>query len=314
MKSFLLITFCFGSLSFSYSQDFKSDTLFAVYGIDYYKGTNDNHSSIKLKSNINCIEISFEVIDDTLNLNDNIWISDHIELWFCMNNKPNNFVVWKDTFYSSNKEILMNKEEKLNFLNFIKTHPLKTKETIDIDSIDIVKELTGMVHFGVNPKTDSITLFDSEFYQKGSITINLNNFIDIKKEFTKNGYRLKLTLLPEAFIFFEASKISELYMMADIFDVDKNEKDLSVLSTNKNRAWAEPTVFTRVALANPITIAKKKNNKQHVNGFYKYEDKQWLYLYPIKERLLSNDAYYSFSYQRIANKKKPKSKRKEKRD
>ncbi|MFC2136407.1 hypothetical protein ACFLTH_17470, partial [Bacteroidota bacterium] len=198
----ILLCFLFSHLLHAQStNDFMSDTLFAVWGKSNYSGKNDCNAMTRIKSDGRNIHIIVRVGDDKLVLNEDPIHSDHVELWFALPGILDQYVDYETL--ESNKFIISDsflylingKPDLPKFKSFI-NDPLINARDAGIDSFyysqmdenqgigsDWLKESIdsylsdarssklqvnnfpfGVVHFGLLPKVNKAVQYDTELY------------------------------------------------------------------------------------------------------------------------------------------------------
>jgi hypothetical protein len=292
------------------SQDFKSSNLFPVYGKKHYNGKKDNDAKVEITSKGNELEVLVSVKDDSLVWKNDFNESDHIELWFSMDSLPNDYFVYENQFYygdtvtkSSRKDFIQFLEETGAFDQYIDEYretqtDLRTKP----EEIPIVKELTGLVHWGIDVQHSKAFQFDREFYSKVNLPESLDKYIVVQKEIVKGGYNVKLTFKPEALLFFNNPVNNRLFFIVDVFDVDVAMKDLSVLSTAEHKKWGAPETFSSTSLTTPLKISEDLNPYRLVNNknFYFFDStSEWNFYYRTDESQHWYDTYWTFHYSKL---------------
>ncbi len=138
----------------------------------------------------------------------------------------------------------------------------------------------NIVHFGFLPNKTNAILYDKKFYSpiERYLHFKLNDFasyISIKKNISNSGYSYNIIFPPQALGFVNKYGVKNLRFQVDVFDVDKTDKKLTILSTSKNRIWGNPHSFNKVSLRKNINVMLNKNIP--LLGSEKKEDSKWNY-------------------------------------
>ncbi len=101
------------------------------------------------------------------------------------------------------------------------------------------------------------------------------SYISIKKNISNSGYSYNIIFPPQALGFVNKYGVKNLRFQVDVFDVDKTDKKLTILSTSKNRIWGNPHSFNKVSLRKNINVMLNKNIP--LLGSEEKEDSKWNY-------------------------------------
>jgi hypothetical protein len=269
----------------------RHDSLVVVWGQKNYSGISDCSACANISSTDSTLTIEIDVTDDKLVYRKDSLHSDHVEIWFSPRahydsgppyyttsyiwDSKRNLYLFKDTanlqaFQREIRSPLINasnyESESLSYDSLDPSDESWLKDEIDKylndvrqSKLSLEKIFYGIVHLGFFPESGQIILYDRENYSVLEKLIGLRipdlTRFAVFQLFTKpNGYRLKITLRPEAIGFSGRNGISQLKFMVDVIDVDNRGRQETILSTSTNRRWGDPSTFKQLDLYPPIRV------------------------------------------------------------
>jgi hypothetical protein len=291
-KTFLfLLVFSFAKCL---GQDYVNNNLGCVYGKRYYQGADDAQASVHVTSHDNMIEVLVNLKDDKVFFNDALIKSDHIELWFAVDTVSRNYILWNGDTYDNFEGEPVSVE---NFLGYREQTLLESDQHQADDSVDsepeLISDFTGMVHWGIDLKNKTATLFDTSHYYFLEPAGSASKFITVQ---TTGASSYSILIRPEALGFSKTNIVSSLYLLADVFDAD-DANNLSILSTSVHRKWGKRNCFTNLKLSSPLITGEDLNPDNVVDeGLYFFNGNQWRYYYVSNISTDLRQSFNSFTY------------------
>lgn len=235
--------------------DYSSKTLFIVKGKEKISNKTDIHAEVKLSCINNKIKIQINVIDDKVIIGKDPINSDHIEVYFSLNNNDNQYLKIK------NRPERFTNMSKEDFYNFYDTMVVENQgrdlKEIEFEDIERHKNAYGTVHYGIFPSDNKPVMYDLELYdnlfQDSTFQINTSiNSLSSNYQRTSKGYSITAEFTVESLKFLKIPIQDELIFMIDVVDVDESKKQETILSTSRHRKWYNPSTFNKIKLKNAI--------------------------------------------------------------
>jgi hypothetical protein len=283
-------------------QDYVNNNLDCVYGKRSYHGPDDAQASVRVTSHDNMIEVLVDLKDDRVFFSDELIKSDHIELWFAIDTLSRNYILDGEVYENSVGEAV-SVESFLSYKAHIRSDSdppppqdgNESEQALDGNDSkpELVSDFTGMVHWGIDLKNKTATLFDTSRYYFLTPAGSLSKFITVK---STGASSYSILIKPEALGFSARNIISSLHMMADVFDAD-GPNDLSVLSTSVHRMWGKRNSFTDLKLSSPLTIGENLNPDEVIEGGVNFfNDGRWDYYYSSSTSTDLRDPFCALTY------------------
>jgi len=232
-------------------KQFTSDSFYVHEGKGNFKGLKDLSVKSKVYSPGDKIIIEVDVVDDKLVNQNDLNLSDRIELWLSLPLSE------KDTIFNSSMPI--SPLPPLYYFHIDTTdhnRPVYSfysnaeEVPIDFDTSMKVNNFYGQVHYALFPDNRKAVRLDKEKYEYlekalGEKLGHVEQGVEYKWQATKTGYKTTISLSPLAFGFVNIPEMNNLRMMIDVVDVDEDNR-MSLLSSSSIRKAGQPATYNRI--------------------------------------------------------------------